>query len=57
MSEGINTHKAKANAKTSLPVLWLLAIGKNYHMMIHDDSLLHCGLSGVITLITRLRGD
>ena len=33
------------------------AIGKNDRMMIHDDSLLHGGLSGVITLVTQLRGN
>ena len=36
-------------------VIW--AIGKNDHMMIHDDSLLHGGLIGVITLITQIRGN
>ena len=36
-------------------LIW--AIGKNDRMMIYDDLLLHGGISGVITLITQLRGN
>ena len=38
-------------------IMAIWAIGKNDRMMIHDDSLLHGGLIGVITLITQLRGN
>ena len=38
-------------------IMAIWAIGKNDRMMIHDDSLLHGGLSGVITLNTQLRGN